>query len=68
MDPSRPDFCFKSAVDAIKADHSATDVPVYTTGPFSHFLSGVYEQSFINHVMQYAACLNDVSFGARHCS
>ena len=34
--------------------HSGTDVAVYAKGPAAHLLTGVYEQSFIFHVMQYA--------------
>lgn len=37
--------------------HGGDDVGIYSRGPFSHLLRGVVEQSFIPHVMKYAACL-----------
>merc|ERR1712223_1953897 len=37
--------------------HGGEDVSVYATGPMSHLLNGVYEQSFIADVMAYSACL-----------
>ena len=38
--------------------HGGEDVPLYATGPQAHLLSGVHEQSYVNHVMSYAACLH----------
>lgn len=39
--------------------HSGTDVGVYAKGPAAHLLTGVYEQSFIFHVMQHALRLGE---------
>ncbi|CAG0894801.1 unnamed protein product [Darwinula stevensoni] len=37
--------------------HGGEDIAVYATGPWSHLLVGVNEQSYIAHVMAYAACI-----------
>ncbi|XP_069679689.1 alkaline phosphatase 4-like isoform X2 [Periplaneta americana] len=37
--------------------HGGEDVPVFSTGPSSYLLTGVFEQNYIAHVMGYAACM-----------
>ncbi len=37
--------------------HDATDVPVYAAGPMAHLLHSTHEQSYIFHMMKFAACL-----------
>uniref|UniRef100_T1GRP4 alkaline phosphatase n=1 Tax=Megaselia scalaris TaxID=36166 RepID=T1GRP4_MEGSC len=37
--------------------HSGEDVPVFAKGPGSALLGGVYEQSFIGHVISYAGSM-----------
>jgi hypothetical protein len=37
--------------------HGGEDVPVYSIGPNSHLLSGVFEQNYIAHVIGYSACI-----------
>jgi alkaline phosphatase len=37
--------------------HAGEDVPVYSRGPSSHLLSGVFEQNYIAHVIGYSACI-----------
>jgi alkaline phosphatase len=37
--------------------HAGEDVPVYSSGPSSHLLSGVFEQNYIAHVIGYSACI-----------
>ncbi|XP_037106269.1 alkaline phosphatase-like [Syngnathus acus] len=37
--------------------HGIEDVAIYAKGPMSHLFHGVQEQSYIAHVMAYAACL-----------
>ncbi len=44
----------ESAIPLGSETHSGTDVGVYAKGPSAHLLTGVYEQSFIFHVMQHA--------------
>ncbi len=41
--------------------HGGEDVPIYAIGPQAYLLSGVHEQSYIAHVMAYAACVGDYS-------
>ena len=37
--------------------HGGEDVPVYAIGPQAHLVSGVHEQSYLAHLMAFAACL-----------
>ncbi|XP_070688481.1 alkaline phosphatase-like [Pempheris klunzingeri] len=37
--------------------HSIEDVAIFAKGPMSHLFHGVQEQSYIAHVLAYAACL-----------
>ena len=37
--------------------HSGEDVAIYATGPMAHLVHGVHEQSYVAHVMGYAACM-----------
>lgn len=37
--------------------HGGQDVMVYARGPMAHLFHGVQEQSYIPHVIRYAACL-----------
>ncbi|XP_061832386.1 intestinal-type alkaline phosphatase 1-like [Nerophis lumbriciformis] len=37
--------------------HGSEDVAIFAKGPMSHLFHGVQEQSYIAHVMAYAACL-----------
>jgi len=43
--------------------HGGEDVPLYAVGPQAHLLTGVHEQSYIAHVVSYAACLQESSVG-----
>ncbi|CAK8671334.1 unnamed protein product [Clavelina lepadiformis] len=47
--------------------HSAEDVIVYGSGPMSHLLTGVHEQTHIARVVQYAACLGPANQNQLHC-
>jgi alkaline phosphatase len=44
--------------------HGGEEVAVYARGPMAFLLSGTYEQSYIPHVMKYAACIGD---NTDHC-
>lgn len=37
--------------------HGGEDVAVFARGPQAHLVHGVQEQSFVAHVMAFAACL-----------
>ncbi|KAK2718964.1 alkaline phosphatase-like isoform X2 [Artemia franciscana] len=66
-DPSRPfmnltgfdttnkEYLQRSSVYQADSSHAGEDVPVYAIGPMAHMLHGVHEQSYIAHVMGYAA-------------
>ncbi|KAK6639829.1 hypothetical protein RUM43_008104 [Polyplax serrata] len=38
-----------------EATHGGVDVPVFATGPMSHLFHGLHEQSYVAHVVAYAA-------------
>ncbi|XP_055335624.1 alkaline phosphatase-like isoform X2 [Paramacrobiotus metropolitanus] len=38
------------------AMHMGEDVPVYAKGPMSHLFSGVHEQNYFAHAINYASC------------
>ncbi|GBN94275.1 Alkaline phosphatase, tissue-nonspecific isozyme, partial [Araneus ventricosus] len=44
--------------------HGGEDVPIYATGPMAHLFRGVVEQSYVAHVMAYAACIGR---NKQHC-
>lgn len=52
-----PDHVYKSAVNVESAKHGGEDVPVYSRGPGSHLLTGVFDQTHIAHSISYAACI-----------
>ncbi|KAH9398135.1 hypothetical protein TYRP_019141 [Tyrophagus putrescentiae] len=49
------------------AQHAGEDVGVFATGPMAHFFGGTHEQSYIAHVVGYAACIG-VYRNESHCS
>ncbi|CAK8671328.1 unnamed protein product [Clavelina lepadiformis] len=57
----------QSAVPLKAETHSAEDVIVYGSGPMSHLLTGVHEQTHIARVVQYAACLGPDYVNELHC-
>lgn len=50
-------FTFPSGVPMPWETHGGEDVAIYAQGPMSHLIHGVQEQSYIAHVMAYAACI-----------
>jgi len=44
--------------------HGGDDVVIYARGPFAHLFTGVHQQSYIPHVMGYAACMGP---GQKYC-
>ncbi len=54
IDTTAPDYLQEAAVPMSYETHSGTDVPVYADGPGAWLLTGVYEQSYIFHVMLHA--------------
>ncbi|KAF5292048.1 hypothetical protein FQR65_LT11314 [Abscondita terminalis] len=47
--------------------HGGEDVPVYARGPLSHMFAGVIEQSYIAHIISYAACMGPHAYKNAHC-
>ncbi|XP_075058466.1 intestinal-type alkaline phosphatase-like [Mixophyes fleayi] len=47
----------QSAVPLSSETHGGEDVAIMAKGPFAHLFHGIHEQSYIAHVMAYAACL-----------
>lgn len=46
-----------SAVPLGSETHGGDDVGIWAAGPMSHLFHGVHQQSYIAHVMSYAACI-----------
>ncbi|KAI5745080.1 hypothetical protein M8J76_008131 [Diaphorina citri] len=44
--------------------HGGEDVPVYSVGPWSHLLSGVFQQNVIPRVMGFASCIGPGGYTA----
>ncbi|XP_038147620.1 intestinal-type alkaline phosphatase [Cyprinodon tularosa] len=47
----------QTAVPLDSETHAIEDVAIFAKGPMSHLFHGVQEQSYIPHVMAYAACI-----------
>ncbi|XP_069583122.1 alkaline phosphatase-like [Ranitomeya imitator] len=47
----------QSAVQLPSETHGGEDVAIMAKGPLAHLFHGIHEQSYIAHVMAYAACL-----------
>ncbi|KAH6943392.1 hypothetical protein HPB50_020889 [Hyalomma asiaticum] len=52
---SSDDFVQQSTFYLQKATHGGEDVVVYARGPWAHLFDGVNDQTYIAHVMAYAA-------------
>ncbi|KAM9316573.1 alkaline phosphatase-like [Gastrophryne carolinensis] len=51
------DYRQQSAVPLASETHGGEDVAIMAKGPQAHLFHGIHEQSYIAHVMAYAACL-----------
>ncbi|NWZ32245.1 PPBI phosphatase, partial [Asarcornis scutulata] len=51
------DYKQESAVPLSSESHGGEDVAIMAKGPMAHLFRGVQEQTYIAHVMAYAACL-----------
>lgn len=47
---------FHAGIPLRMETHSAEDVPAYSSGPMSHLITGVHEQNYIAHMINYASC------------
>ncbi|XP_064186092.1 intestinal-type alkaline phosphatase-like [Anguilla rostrata] len=50
-------FMQQAAVPLDSETHGSEDVAIYARGPMAHLFHGVQEQSYVAHVLAYAACL-----------
>uniref|UniRef100_A0A8C9TEV1 alkaline phosphatase n=1 Tax=Scleropages formosus TaxID=113540 RepID=A0A8C9TEV1_SCLFO len=51
------DYMQQSAVPLDSETHGSEDVVIFAKGPMAHLFHSVQEQSYIAHVMAYAACI-----------
>lgn len=51
------EYIQQAAVPLGSETHSIEDVAIFAKGPMSHLFHSVQEQSYVAHVMAYAACL-----------
>ncbi|XP_065640705.1 alkaline phosphatase, tissue-nonspecific isozyme isoform X6 [Hydra vulgaris] len=58
-DLNDPDSRYQSLVPLKDETHGGEDVGIYARGPQAHLVSGVVEQNYIFHVMDYALCLTE---------
>uniref|UniRef100_A0A8D9BH38 Alkaline phosphatase n=1 Tax=Cacopsylla melanoneura TaxID=428564 RepID=A0A8D9BH38_9HEMI len=58
------DYKYPAMWAANSESHGGEDVPVFSTGPWSHLLSGVYQQNVIPRVMGFAACMGPGGYTA----
>lgn len=56
-----------AAVPLDHESHSVEDTVIWSRGPHAHLLNGVHEQSYIGHVLFYAACLGPDNWHWEHC-
>ncbi|XP_069476429.1 intestinal-type alkaline phosphatase-like [Ambystoma mexicanum] len=51
------DYEQQAAVPLSSETHGGEDVAIFARGPMAHLFHGVQEQTFVAHVMAYAACI-----------
>ncbi|CAG2110721.1 unnamed protein product [Medioppia subpectinata] len=66
VDISNPRYQSLASVHLDSNCHGGEDVAAYSVGPMAHLLSGTQEQSYIAHVMAFAACIGDYTTES-HC-
>ncbi|KAM9735988.1 intestinal-type alkaline phosphatase-like [Dama dama] len=52
-----PEYRQQAAVPLWSETHAGEDVAVFARGPWAHLMHGVQEQTFVAHVMAFAACV-----------
>ncbi|XP_071535397.1 alkaline phosphatase-like [Panulirus ornatus] len=59
VDTTHKDFEALAAVPTVEEEetHGGEDVAVFAIGPMSHLFHRVHEQTYVAHVMGYAACI-----------
>lgn len=51
------DYRQQTAVPLTSETHGGEDVAIMAKGPYAHLFHGIHEQTYIHHVMAFAACL-----------
>lgn len=59
VDTTDVDYLQQATVPRSSETHGGEDVAVYASGPGAHLMRGVVEQSYVFHVLDYAAGLNE---------
>jgi len=59
VDTEAVDFQSPADVNMPWETHGGEDVAIFSKGPMSHLFHSTHEQSYIAHVMMYAACIGD---------
>ncbi|OCT57623.1 hypothetical protein XELAEV_18003267mg [Xenopus laevis] len=57
VDTGSDSYLQQAAVPVVSETHGGEDVAIMAKGPQAHLFHGFHEQSYIAHVMAYAACL-----------
>lgn len=67
VDTTHMDYVPLAAVPTFPGSetHGGEDVAVYANGPMAHLFHRVHEQSYVAHVMAYAACIGPYTSCAR---
>ncbi|XP_006822494.2 alkaline phosphatase-like [Saccoglossus kowalevskii] len=59
QDTESPNYIQQSLVPTDSESHGGEDVSLHADGPYSHLFQGVHEQTYIAHVIKYAARLGE---------
>lgn len=57
LSPERDDYHQQAAVPLDSETHGGEDVAILAKGPMAHLFHGVQEQTYVAHLMAFAACL-----------
>lgn len=55
--PEQYEYLQQAAVPLSSETHGGEDVAILAKGPMAHLFHGVQEQTYVAHVMAYAACI-----------
>ncbi|XP_068248908.1 alkaline phosphatase-like [Palaemon carinicauda] len=62
MDISNKEYTPIVAVPSLYESHSGDDVATYAQGPMAHLFHTLHEQTYVAHVMGFAACMGPYKF------
>lgn len=60
VDTTDPFYMQDALVPLVELEetHGGQDVGIFAIGPMAHLFHGVHEQTYVNHVMRFASCLD----------